>query len=94
MPYTLPLPAEWRDQGWKVKIHGDERNEEPHVTVIRKTRRWRLSLRTGEFLDRTPPVRDVPDALVEWIWSCREELRREWDRMYPENPVFSQEDRQ
>lgn len=93
MPFTLPLPAEWSDQEWKVKIFGDERNEEPHVTIIRKTQRWRVSLRTGEFLDRTPPPRDVPAGLAEWIWKRRRTLRNRWNEMYPENPVFSQEDR-
>jgi hypothetical protein len=85
MPFTLPLPAEWSDQEWKVKIFGDERNEEPHATVIRK-------VRTGEFLDRTPPPRDVPSSLMEWIWKRRRTLRSRWNEMYPENPVFSQED--
>lgn len=90
MPYTLALPDAWKERGWKVKIREDERNEEPHVTIICKTRFWRLSLRTGEFLDRSPPPRDVPGELVGWIRSENETLRTNWDAMYPENPVFSE----
>jgi len=92
MAYTLPVPSDWRSQEWKVKIFDDERNEEPHVTIIRKTQMWRLGLRTGEFLDDGPPPRDVPKHFVGWIRSRLAELRREWDGMYPENPVSSREE--
>ena len=92
MAFTLPLPDVWRRNGWKVKIRDDERMEPPHVTILQKTRAWRLALRTGEFLDRMPPVREVPDELTELVWEKREQLRTKWNEMYPENQVFSQED--
>ena len=92
MAFALPLPDVWRKNGWRVKIRDDERVEPPHVTIICKTRAWRLALRTGEFLDREPPGREVPDDLVELVWHERRQLRTKRDEMYPENPVFSQED--
>src|SRR5215218_7353234 len=92
MPFTLRLPGEWATLGWKAKIREDERNEEPHVSILFKLWAWRLSLRTGEFLDIAPPPRNVPAELVEWVWSRRELLRVKWDEKYPENVVFSKED--
>ena len=94
MPFSLHLPSAWATLGWKVKIREDERNEEPHVSILFKLWTWRLSLRTGEFLDAVPPPRNVPAELVEWVWDCREVLRAKWDEKYPENVVFSKlEDR-
>ncbi|HKP75068.1 MAG TPA: hypothetical protein VJT67_05960 [Longimicrobiaceae bacterium] len=75
-----------------MKIREDERTEEPHASVLFKLWAWRLSLRTGEFLDAAPPPREEPRELVEWIWSQREQLRAEWDEKYPENVVFSKEE--
>lgn len=92
MAFSLALPAEWARQGWKVKIRDDERNETPHVTFLRRRQAWRMSLRTGEFLDREPDPSGVPDELVERVWIKRAVLRHTWNLMYPENPVFSQED--
>jgi 2'-5' RNA ligase len=43
--YTLELPERLRRRGWKVKIRNLERNEQPHVTVLRKTSSWRFGLR-------------------------------------------------
>jgi len=40
-----------------------------------------------------PPPRQVPAALVAWIWSERELLRSTWNEKYPENVVFSKEER-
>lgn len=91
MSFALPLPNEWSKQGWKVKIRNDERNEEPHVTVLRRRWAWRLSLRTGEFLDRVPDPREVPGELVSHVWASRKKLRARWDERYPENPVCSTE---
>ena len=51
MPFELLVPA--ADRGWKVKIREKERNEEPHVHVMFKTRDFRISLRTRAFLQ--PP---------------------------------------
>jgi hypothetical protein len=44
MVYELRLPRIFRDRGWKVKIRNLERTEEPHVTIIWKTRSWRYSI--------------------------------------------------
>ena len=89
MAFTLTLPGEWSSQGWKVKIRDDERCETPHVTLLRRMLAWRLSLRRREFLDARPDPREVPAALVALVWAERACLRREWNRMYPENPVHS-----
>ncbi len=87
MAYSLSLPARLKLQGWKVKIRDRERIEPPHVTVIRGTRAWRFGLREVEFLDLRPDPADVPSDLVELIVGARAELEREWDAMYPHNPV-------
>ena len=92
MPFSLHLPSAWTTLGWKVKIREDERNEEPHVSILFKLWTWRLSLRTCEFLDTAPPPRNVPAELVEWVWDCREVLRARWDEKYPENVVFSKKE--
>jgi hypothetical protein len=94
MAYALEVPDEWRTQGWKVKIRDDERNETPHATILRRRQAWRLNLRTGRFMDSLPDPADVPEELVGLVWKRRGPLRRAWDAMYPENPVFSEEDRQ
>lgn len=89
MAFALELPDEWSAQGWKVKIRDDERNETPHATFWRKRQAWRLSLRTSEFLDVHPDPADVPRGLLQHVWGTRRALRRAWDGMYPENPVYS-----
>ena len=91
MAFALTLPGDWGKQGWKVKIRNDERNETPHASILRRMQTWRVSLRTGEFLDRTPDPRDVPRDLLEHVWAERHMLRAAWDLMYPENPVYSRE---
>lgn len=91
MAFALALPGEWAGQGWKVKIRDDERNETPHATFLRKRQAWRLSLRSGAFLDERPDPSEVPRELVEHVWSKRQALRRNWNAMYPENPVYSNE---
>lgn len=91
MAFALELPDPWGKQGWKVKIRDDERNETPHATFLRRRQSWRMSLRTGHFLDADPDPADVPRELVEHVWGERRTLRRSWNAMYPENPVFSQE---
>ena len=93
MAFALALPGEWANQGWKVKIRDDERNETPHATILRKRQAWRVSLRTGMFLDAHPDPAEVPDELVEHVWSKRQALRTRWNAMYPENPVFSPENK-
>lgn len=93
MAFALALPDEWAHQGWKVKIRDDERNETPHATFLRRRQAWRLSLRAGTFLDSHPDPAEVPAELVRHTWSKRQALRKHWDAMYPENPVFSQDDK-
>lgn len=51
MPFVLQLNTALKQAGWKVKIHDYERLEPPHITVYQKMKKWRLSLRNGEFLD-------------------------------------------
>lgn len=87
MPHDFELPRWLADQGWRVKVFDREIVEPPHVTVILKTRRWRYGLRTGKFLDREPPAREVPKELVAWLRARIVELAEAWDRMYPHNPV-------
>lgn len=93
MAFALAVPVQWASQGWKVKIRDDERNEVPHATILRRRQAWRMSLRSGEFLDSEPDPREVPRELADHAWSKRQALRSAWNGMYPENPVFSQENR-
>ena len=89
MPYELNLPAAFRKAGWKVKIREKESRKAPHVTILWRTRAWRVQLRTGAFLDRRPDPREVPRELLDFVrgeprWS---ELQRAWNHMYGDNPV-------
>lgn len=88
--FNLPLPAVFRKTRWKVKIRDKETREPPHVTILRGTRAWRIDLRTGAFMDASPDPADVPGEMISHI-KHPETWRRlcnEWDRMYPDNPVF------
>jgi hypothetical protein len=89
MAYTLPLTAALKKARWKVKIRDKETREPPHVTILRRTKAWRIGLRTGIFLDDSPDPADVPEELVEHIRAEEtwQRLCEEWDRMYPDNPV-------
>jgi hypothetical protein len=91
MTFALPLSPEWSSQGWKAKIRDRERLEPPHVTILRKTLAWRLSLRDGAFLDAEPDPRQVPSALVREVRARFPLLRAAWDERYPDNPVNSEE---
>jgi hypothetical protein len=66
MAFTLPLPAPWARQHWKLKIRDRERLEPPHATLLHRTRAWRWNLRSGGFMDADPPPRDVPVEIVEF----------------------------
>jgi len=90
LAFELKLPAPRDSQGWKAKIRDRERVEPPHVTIIHRTRSWRLGLRSGEFLDKEPDPRDVPDQVVAAIRGSILQLREKWDVTYPENPVSSE----
>jgi hypothetical protein len=87
--FSLRLPPKWETQGWKVKVRDRERVEPPHVTIMRKTTAWRWGLRNGQFLDREPDPKGVPQELVAWVRDRQEMLRDSWNQMYPENPVES-----
>jgi hypothetical protein len=92
MPFELPLPKRVARERWKVKIRDRERLEPPHVTILHKTRMWRFDLRSEIFLDREPDPADVPAEVVATIRAHLDELRREWDRMFPDNPVAREQD--
>lgn len=91
MPYDLPLPGSWKP--WKVKIYDNELLcEEPHVTIVFKTTRWRYSLRSRTFLDSEPDPKDVRDGIVRAIEAQFETLCKEWDARFPTNPVTEDEE--
>jgi hypothetical protein len=92
MAFSLTLPPPLPAQGWKVKIRDQERNEPPHVTIIRKKQWWRFDLRSRAFLDRDPDPKEVPAEVLAEIEKQIDVLRREWDEMYPENPIDSKDD--
>ncbi len=92
MPYEIRLPPGLKQAGWKVKIFDREGPEEPHVTLLRKRRKWRLSLRTRTFLDEgdkwsqiVSEVREAVEKKEAW-----EELQAAWNRMHPHNPISSE----
>lgn len=95
MPFTLTLPKQLRNRGWKVKIQDKERLEPPHVTVWHYHKVWRINLRTGEFMippggnwaEIDPTVRQLIEDEDNW-----QELCDAWDAMYPTNPISSLED--
>ncbi len=91
MAFELDLPRQLAKAGWKVKIRDKERLEEPHVTIIRGTRSWRLGLRRGAFLDEDSEWKDLPRKLRTIIEDNWERLCHAWDEMYPHNPVAWEE---
>jgi len=91
MAFQLTLPARLRAAGWKVKIRDRERLEPPHVTVLLRTDAWRLDLRTLRWMDKRPDPKLVPPELVELIQRNVAELIAAWDRLYPGNPVRTEE---
>ena len=91
MPFSLDLPEPWPSRGWKVKIRDRERLELPHVTILQKTRAWRFGLRSGIFLDAAPDPKEVPEEVVDEIRASLIRLREQWDGMFPENPISSED---
>lgn len=89
MPFTLNLLEPWASRGWKVKIRDRERLEPPHVTILHRTRAWRVDLRFEKFLDKEPDPKEVPKQVVNEVRSNLTLLRQKWDRMVPENRVFT-----
>jgi hypothetical protein len=93
MPFELKLPLSLKRARWKVKIREKETRHPPHVSIMRSTETWRVNLRTGEFIDRSPKPSGVPTELMEFIRdeSTWNQLCEQWDAKYPDNPVSSQE---
>ncbi len=92
MPVELRLPVGLRQARWKVKIREKESREPPHVSILRRTSKWRINLRTGECMDRRPKPSDLPQDLIDivkanWHWLCQQ-----WDAKYPDNPVEGDKD--
>lgn len=87
MPFEVKLPKKKKDEKWIVKIREKERVEPPHVTVIRKTKTWRWNLRDQKFMDKEPSPREVSKEVVKVLKKRRARLVKEWDKMYPHNPV-------
>lgn len=94
LPFDLPLPARFRNERWKVKIREKENREPPHLTILRGTQAWRIDLRTGEFMDKSPDPADLPVALLAHIHEATvwELLVKKWDAKYPNNPVNGPEE--
>ena len=94
MPFDLEIPALFRSQGWKVKIRDKERLEPPHASILFRDKTWRIGLRDREFLDSSPSSKDVPKELLDYVYNCHSwnELCRQWNLMYPKNPLDSDED--
>jgi hypothetical protein len=87
VPEAVPLPDPWRERGWRLKIYDRETREPPHATLIHRTGTWRWDLRRQQIMDRVPPSRRVPAALVEAVRELQDQLVDAWDRRYPDNPV-------
>ncbi len=92
MPFDLELLLRLKRAGWKVKIYDFERLEPPHVTILFKTRAWRLSLRDGAFLDRGDKWSQIEEAVRAAVEEAWEVLQQQWDQMHPDNPISSQDD--
>ncbi len=89
MAFNFLLPKSLRKARWKMKIRDKENREHPHVTIIRGTVFWRVNLRTWEFMDDDPDPALIPKELIKMLSQkeTRQQLCREWDQMYLNNPV-------
>ena len=92
MPLELKLTAALKRARWKVKIQEKETREHPHVSILRGTDKWRINLRTRQFMDVLPKPVEVPAELLALIEQNWERICRMWDAKYPANPVESFED--
>ena len=90
MVFVLKIERRLQSQGWKVKITNKECLETPHVTIIFKTTKWRINLRTRKFMDKKPPPRDVPKEIFDEVMQHTADLIQAWDNMYPLNLVDSE----
>ena len=92
VPYALLLPKKLRNAGWKVKIFDKESREPPHITVMRGPNKWRIDLRSGEFMKLPGGTwSELDEGVQKAIDAHWHEFIRQWDALYPENPVASQE---
>lgn len=91
MAFNLRLPALLAKMRWKVKIRDKERVEDPHITIIRGTSVWRVSLRDGRFMDGGS-WKDMPNSLQQVIQEPWQQLCNAWDEMYPSNPIRGEEE--
>ena len=89
MSTKLRLPEPWWSRGWRIKIRGWEVVEPPHLTLMKGTLAWRFGLRNRRFLDKHPDPADVPEEIVKFLRKNLKKYIRQWDSMYPENPVRS-----
>src|ERR1700730_13597874 len=93
MPHELDLPKRLKARGWKVKIREKERLEPPHVTIMCGKKEWRVGLRDKSFL--VPPGgkwAEIDDGVRKLTEENCQSLQDAWDRMYPSNPISSQEE--
>jgi len=84
----MPLPP-GTPSGWVATIYDKELPEDPHITVRFKFKFWRISLRTGEVLDRDPPEREIDNGVLAHVQSNLTVLAKEWDRIHPHMVVTS-----
>lgn len=88
MQYELPLPDPLPNDGWKVKIFDREpAYEEPHITIVRRRKRWRISLREHGPMDKDPPYSDISDDVMDEVEANWDLLEKEWNKRHPNNPV-------
>lgn len=88
MPFELEIGEVLKSEGWKIKIRLKERNEHLHVTVMKKTKVWRINLRDFTFVDDIAPMKELPSFIKGIIRENICLLRSEWDDLYGDvNPV-------
>ena len=89
MPYELPLPTSLKSQRWKIKVWDKELGEDPHVTIICKTRWWRWALRDQEFMDTSPDPSLIPKEVLAELTKPENyrEMCLAWNRIHPNDPV-------
>lgn len=92
MPFVLELLRSLKQAGWKVKIHDSERLEPPHITIYQKMKKWRLSLRHGNFLDTGARWTQIDSEVKTQIESNWKILIAKWDLIHPDNPVEGDDD--
>jgi len=90
MPFSVQLTETLRKAGWQVKIYDAEGPEEPHVSIFRRGKKWRISLRTGEFLYPGGKWSEIDDGVRAAIKREWEALKSAWNKIHGKtNPVSS-----